>query len=111
MFEGGKRYKLHLPQNIPASDFWSIIVYDAQSQLMIPSGQAWPSVFSTSSSLVNNKDGSIDVWFGPGTDNNKESNWIKTLPGRNWFLILRLYYPLGNWFDNSWRPGEIEEIR
>ncbi len=40
----------------------------------------------------------------------KESNWVKTIPGKQWYMILRLYYPLESWFDKKWRPGEIEEI-
>jgi hypothetical protein len=46
LLEGGKRYKLTLPSNIPASDFWSIIVYDSDSRLIIHTNQPWSSVFS-----------------------------------------------------------------
>ena len=52
LLEGGKRYKLHLPSKIPASDFWSIIVYDPLSRLMIHTDQPWPSVFSSNKNLV-----------------------------------------------------------
>jgi hypothetical protein len=37
-----------------------------------------------------------------------KSNWIQTIPGKGWFLILRLYGPLEPWLDQTWRPGEIE---
>jgi len=110
LLKGGKKYKLHLPAGIPASDFWSIIVYDPLSRLIIRTDQPWPSVFSTDKNLVCNNDGSVDAWFGPESVKGKESNWIKTLPGEKWFLILRLYYPLESWFDKRWRPGEIEEL-
>jgi len=26
-------------------------------------------------------------------------------------MILRLYGPLEPWFDKTWKPGEIEEVR
>ena len=29
----------------------------------------------------------------------------------NRFMILRLYGPLEPWFNNTWRPGEIESVR
>ena len=110
LLEGGKSYKLNLPEGIPASDFWSIIVYDALSRLMIHTSQPWPSVFSSDRNLVCNKDKSVDVWFGPESGKEKESNWVKTIPGKEWYMILRLYYPLESWFDKSWRPGEVEEL-
>ena len=37
-----------------------------------------------------------------------ESNWVQTIPGKGWFMILRLYGPLELWFNKTWRPGEIE---
>jgi len=110
MLEGGKKYQLHLSANIPASDFWSIIVYDSLSHLIIHNDQPWPSVFRNKMNLVCNNDGSVDTWFGPDPVEGKESNWVRTIPGNQWFMILRLYYPLDSWFDKRWRPGEIEEI-
>jgi hypothetical protein len=110
LLEGGKKYKLHLPSDIPASEFWSIIVYDLQSQLIIHTDQPWPSVYRTDENLFYNKDGSVDAWFGPEPVEGKVINWVKTLPGKQWYMILRLYYPLESWFHEKWRPGEIEEI-
>ena len=37
-----------------------------------------------------------------------ENNWVQTIPGKGWFMILRLYGPLEPWFNKTWRPGEIE---
>ncbi len=37
-----------------------------------------------------------------------EKNWVETIPGKGWFMILRLYGPLEPWFNKTWRPGEIE---
>jgi len=108
---GEKKYRLNLPPNIPASDFWSIIVYDPHSRLIIHTDQPWPSVYSNDKSLTYNNDGSVDVWFGPEYIKGKESNLVKTIPGKQWFMILRLYYPLESWYDKKWRPGEIEELK
>jgi hypothetical protein len=110
LLEGGKKYKIHLPSGIPASEFWSIIVYDSISRLIIHTDQPWPSVHSNNKKLVRNKDGSVDAWFGPDNIEGKENNMVKTIPGRLWYLILRLYYPLQPWFDKKWIPGEIEEL-
>jgi hypothetical protein len=110
LLDGGKRYKLHLSPGIPASEFWSIIVYDQPGNLIIHTDQPWPSVFSSDKNLVYNNDGSVDAWFGPASIKGKENNWVKTIPGKKYHVILRLYYPLESWFDKSWKPGEIEEI-
>ena len=37
-----------------------------------------------------------------------ENNWVQTILGRDWFMLLWLYGPLEPWFDKTWRPGEIE---
>jgi hypothetical protein len=40
----------------------------------------------------------------------RAGNWIQTVPGKGWFVILRLYSPLQPFFDKSWRPGEVEQV-
>ena len=62
--DGGKRYRLHIPPNIPVKNFWSVVAYDADSRSILRSGQPFPSV-STYTKPVANADGSIDIDFGP----------------------------------------------
>jgi len=109
-FDGSKTYKLHLPPHIPAKDFWSVIVYDTQTRSMLQTDQRFPSVSSQKQNLLVNSDGSVDVYFGPKAPAGKENNWLQTIPGKGWFMILRLYGPLQPWFDKTWRPGEIELV-
>lgn len=109
--DGGKNYKLHLPPNIPIKNFWSVIVYDNQTRSMIQTDQQFPMVTSQNEKLQVNTDGSVDVFFGPKALVGKQNNWVQTLPGKGWNTLLRLYGPLEPWFDKTWRPGEIEQVK
>jgi hypothetical protein len=51
------------------------------------------------------------MFIGPNSPAGKENNWVQTVPVKSWFVILRLYGPLQSWFDKTWKPGEIEEVK
>jgi hypothetical protein len=108
--DGGKSYKLNIPANVPAKDFWSIVVYDPQTRSQLQTGQPFPAKNNKRHKLTANGDGSVDLYFGPKPPQGEESNWIETVPGKGWFAALRLYGPLESWFDKTWQPGEFELI-
>lgn len=106
--DGSKSYKLHIPANVPAKDFWSVVAYDPQTRSELQTGQPYPSVNSKKTPLVYNDDGSVDLYFGPDAVKGKKANWIQTVAGKGWLVLIRLYGPLEPWFDKSWKPGEFE---
>jgi hypothetical protein len=108
---GAKTYKLNVPAKVPANDFWSVVLYDPQTRSQLQTSQPFPGKNNKSGDLVANADGSVDLYFGPKPPAGKEKNWLQTVPGKGWFLALRLYGPTESWFDQTWRPGEIEEVR
>lgn len=110
-FDGGKTYHLHLPPNIPAKQFWSVVLYDNQTRSMLQTDQQFPSVSSQKKETQVNADGSVDLYFGPKAPTGKESNWVQTVPDKGWSIILRLYGPQQSWFDKSWKPSEIEQVK
>jgi hypothetical protein len=111
-YDGGKTYKVTLPKGIPARAFWSFTVYDNQSRSMLDTPQRYPRAGSQSypsPAAEASADGSTTVYFGPKQpDGVKRGNWIQTMPGKGWFVILRLYSPLEPFFTKAWRPSEIE---
>ena len=109
--DGSKTYSLTLPADIPAKDFWSFVNYDPQTRSLLQTpGTPFPSVSSQSGTVQSNPDGSTTLWFGPEPPEGVESNWVPTVPGKGWFTVLRLYGPLESWFDQSWRPGDLEPV-
>jgi hypothetical protein len=108
--DGAKTYKIHLPPNIPAKDFWSFVVYDNQTRSMLQTDAQFPSIGSQTKGIVINPDTSADVWFGPTAPKGHESNWVQTIPGKGWNALFRLYGPGKTWFDKTWKPGEFELV-
>ena len=108
---GEKNYKLHIDADVPAKDFWSIVVYDPQTRSMLQTDQDFPNKNSQKDPIVYNADGSCDLYFGPTAPKGKEANWIQTVPGKAWFVLFRTYGPLETWFDKTWQLNDFELIK
>ncbi|MBT8338537.1 MAG: DUF1254 domain-containing protein [Desulfatitalea sp.] len=107
---GGSNYRLNLPANITAANFWSLTLYEAENGSGLANGQPFPSLGSRDKPAQND-DGSTDLYLGPKAPTGKESNWMATVPGKGYFAVLRLYGPTEAAMDKSWRPGDIEPIK
>jgi hypothetical protein len=107
---GGSSYRLHLPPDVPAENFWSVTLYDAETASGLQNGQPYPSIGSNDD-LTYNADGSVDLYFGPDRPAGApETNFLRTVPGKGWFTLMRLYSPGQAFFDQSWRPGDFEKL-
>jgi hypothetical protein len=106
---GGSSYKINLPVNIPAANFWSVTLYEAENASGLANGQPFPSLGSRDKP-VQNADGSTDLYLGPQAPIGKAGNWLATVPGRGFFAILRLYGPTEAAINKSWKPGDIEKV-
>ncbi len=106
--QGDKQYTLTLPANPPANNFWSITAYDAVTAAGLDNGQSFPSLGSRDNPQKND-DGSITLYFGPKSPKGKEKNWIKTVPGKGWFVLLRLYGPEKPFFEKQWIPNDFQK--
>jgi hypothetical protein len=107
---GGASYRLKLPPNIPAANFWSLTLYEAENASGLANGQPFPSLGSRDQPIQNG-DGSTDLYLGPKAPDGKASNWLATVPGKGYFAILRLYSPTEPAIDKSWKPGDLEKVQ
>jgi hypothetical protein len=114
-YDGGKTYRVTLPKDIPAAAFWSFTVYDNQTRSMLQTPQRFPRAGSQtypSPAAVADADGSTTIYFGPAKPADaKDGNWIQTVPGKGWFMLLRLYSPRESFFTKAWRPSEVALVR
>ena len=107
-FDGGKTYRLHIPPDAPAGQWWSVTLYDIETRCFIDTPRDKVDR-SSRDDLVKNADGSVDLIFGPDPPKGSpETNWIPTVPGRAWFTYFRLYAPLKPYFDKSWPLPDIQ---
>ncbi|RZL91389.1 MAG: DUF1254 domain-containing protein [Variovorax sp.] len=107
---GGSNYKVTLPPKIPAANFWSVTLYEAENASGLANGQAFPSL-GLRDGPAQNADGSTDLYIGPAAPQGKARNWLATPPGKGYFAILRLYSPTEAAIDKSWKPSDLERLK
>jgi hypothetical protein len=109
--DGSRNYRVDLPAPVPMNNFWSFTVYSTQHRSMLETDQKLAGLDSTLDALNANKDGSFTVWFGPEPPLGQEGNWVQTMPGKGFGVMLRLYGPLEPWFDKTWIPGDMTLVQ
>jgi hypothetical protein len=107
---GGTNYRLNLPKDVPAANFWSVTLYEAENASGLANGQSFPSLGSRDNP-VQNADGGTDLYLGPKAPEGKEKNWLATVSGRGYFILLRLYGPTEPALTRSWKPGDVVSVR
>jgi hypothetical protein len=107
--QGDQTYRLRVPPNVPAKQFWAVTVYDLATAGFIRDA---PRVeLNSYQQMQRNADSSVDVFFGPAAPAGKEANWIYTAPGKRWVSLFRLYGPEKALFEKTWRLPDIEAVR
>ena len=106
---GGGNYRLTLPPNIPAANFWSLTPTRPRTPLVTPTGSR-SRRWGPRDKPEQNADGTTDLYLGPEAPAGKERNWMRTIPGKGFFAILRLYSPTEAAINKNWVPGDIEKV-
>jgi len=107
--DGGKDYRLSMPANVPATQYWSAVVYDRASYALIR-GVSRPSRSCQSPDLWTNLDHSVDIFFGPEAPKGWESNWIPTRAGGHFVICIHFYGPEKPLFERTWKLPDVEEV-
>jgi len=110
-FDGANTYRLRVPPDAPAKQFWSVTLYDVDTRAIIQNKEEIADRSSRHPDLLKNADGSVDLYFAPAAPKGFEKNWIPTEPGKAWFTYFRFYAPLKSYFDKSWPLPDIERVR
>jgi len=110
-FDGSKTYKLHVPANPPAKQFWSLTIYDTYDRVGIDNKTQDADISSRDEGLRKNADGTVDLYVGPKAPAGYEKNWLQTNPGEAWFAYFRLYGPLEPYLNRSWKLPDFEEVK
>jgi hypothetical protein len=107
---GENTYRLRVPANVPASEFWALTVYDQETAAFFRDSTHL-TVDSLDKDLQRNADGSVDIYVGPKAPTGKESNWIYSPPGENWYPWFRFYGPEKAIFEKTWRLPDFEQVK
>ena len=109
LFDGDFTYRLRVPKDTPAKDFWSVIVYSMKTKGFVEGVDRVGLSSKDADAMQQNDDGSIDIYFAPKAPEGMQSNWVST--GEEFFLVFRLYGPDKPLFDKSWTLDDIEKVK
>ncbi len=110
LLSGRSHYKLVVPAEVPARDFWSVIAYSKKTKAFVYNDAE--RVGLSSYDLPNmqvNENGSVDIHFAETAPEGLESNWIPTA-GQDFFLLFRFYGPEQAFFDKSFKLPDLERL-
>lgn len=107
-FDGGADYHLSVPANVPASQYWSITLYDYNTHALIRD-VPYASRSSLNPDLKRNANGTVDIYLGPQAPAGNASNWVPSKPGIRFEVIFRFYGAEKQLKEKSWVLNEIEK--
>jgi hypothetical protein len=89
--DGARSYRLNVPADPPAKQFWSLTLYDPATRALPPTSQPFPSV-SSLPKPTQNPDGSVDIVTGPDQPDDPGRQLDRHRPGQGLvrvFPVLR----------------------
>lgn len=109
LLNGKDTYRLTVPKETPAADFWSAIAYSMVTKGFIRDAQRVGLSSRQLKDMSVNEDGTVDLYFAPKPPKGKEANWVPT--GEDWFSIFRFYGPEKALFDKSFVLPDFKKVQ
>ena len=109
MLNGQSLYRLRVPTDVPARQFWSVTVYSMKTKGFFAEADRVAISSSEKAQLKLNPDGTVDLYFGPKPPAGLGPNWIPT--GEDFFLWFRLYGPEKALFEKTWTLPDLEKVK
>ncbi|MFK8043423.1 DUF1214 domain-containing protein [Congregibacter sp.] len=116
LLNGEDTYRLNVPNDVPAKDFWSAIVYNMETKNFNRGVDRVGASTKDLDKMVKNADGSVDVYYAPSLDEvpkGFEANWVTTHSETNandWFFLFRLYRPESKDWFKTWMLNDVVNI-
>ena len=108
--EAGKLYKVTVPANMPARQFWALSVFDYSTMAFIYTDSERTTLSSYDlDKMKKNKDGSVTIYIGPKVPKELESNWIPTA-GKRPLPGMRIYGPTEELNNKSFKLPDFELV-
>jgi hypothetical protein len=108
--QGGRSYRMHFApgQLPPASEFWSLTLYDLPDrQLVVNSIDRY--CLSSRDHLRMDADGGLTLLMQSSTPK-EQSNWLPTPASGAFSLVLRLYGPERQVISQHWQMPVVELV-
>jgi hypothetical protein len=113
LLRADKTYRLRVPADVPAAQFWSLALYSENTRMIYENGLQTArsvSIESRLKDLKRNPDGSVDLYIGAKAPAGFETNYMKTVGADGWFVYFRLYAPLQPFFDKTFKLPDFEVV-
>ncbi len=106
---GDYDYTIHVPNNVPASRFWSFLTYSMETGSFIYNADriGWAS---NEPEMAFNDDGSVDIYWSAECENRDYANCMPITKGEQFFTLFRLYGPEADFFNGNFVLDDIQKV-
>ena len=112
--DGAQRYRLHVPKDLPLDGFWSLSMYEVQSdgRLFFTDNPLHRyAIGDRTRGLKRNSDGSLDILIQKDTPAAEQAtNWLPVPESGRLQLTLRLYLPRAELLDGRFHFPALERL-